>query len=137
MEGTHFILAADPKGSLLAEAITPGPLAQRKTSFIGTAQNPFVTAAVFDVFLGPNAVDPVGRRQTGRGMLWAANGLSFEPGQQGNVTVGIADEDGNLDLSMFGDEEKLSPSTSLFQRPLGREKSASRMFLNKIALSGA
>lgn len=120
----------------MAEAITPGTLSQRKTSFIGTAQNPLVTAAVFDAFLGPNAIDPVGRRQTGRGMLWAANGLAFEPTKQGNVIVGVGDENGDLDLSREGDEERLVPSTSLFQLNIGKEK-ASPMFLNKIALGGA
>lgn len=136
LEGTHFILGADPKGGLIAEAIIPGTLSQRRTSFIGTAQNPLLTAAVFDAFLGPNAVDPVGKRQTGRGMLWAANGLSFEPIKQGNITVGVADENGDLDLSREGEEERLIPSTSLFQLRLGREK-PSPMFLNKIALGGA
>ena len=60
-------------------AITPGPLRERKTSFIGVARSQLVTGAVLDLFLGPQALDAAGRSDVGHGMLWVANGFRFRP----------------------------------------------------------
>ena len=114
VEGTHIIIGADPKGGLRAEAITPGPISQRKTSFFAVGQNPLITAAMFDAFIGPNAADALGKRQTARSMLWAANGLPFEPYRGKGVIVGEVDVDGNMDVSSDGMQEQLMASTSLF-----------------------
>jgi hypothetical protein len=128
-EGTHFILATDRRGCLTAEAITPGTLGERKTAFIGRSKSPLVTAAVFDAFLGPNAADEVGRRQTGRGFLWAANGRPFRPSREHGVVV--AGLDGKEDLSLAGEEERLQPSTALFALPPAGAK-APRMLLRRL-----
>lgn len=128
-EGTHIILATDRRGGLTAEAITPGTIGERRTAFIGRSKSPLLTAAVFDVFLGPNATDEVGRRQTGRGFLWAANGLPFRPSREHGVVV--AGPDGNEDLSQSGETEKLRSSTELFALPPTGTKPA-RMLLTRL-----
>ncbi len=140
-KGTHFIFAADTKGGLTAEAITPGTISERKTSFIGSSQNPLLTAAVFDAFIGPHAADPVGKRQVGRGVLWAARGLPFQPQQGKNYAVGVLGENGRMDLSTQGHSEELVASTKLFRLDFGSGSGSSgvekprRMLLNKIALA--
>ncbi|PRW61320.1 fatty-acid-binding 1 [Chlorella sorokiniana] len=78
-EGTHFLFSATPEGHLVAEAITPGRLKERKTSRICVNQSPLVTASVFDVFLGPQPLDERGKQDVGHGMVWAANGFRFRP----------------------------------------------------------
>lgn len=60
-------------------AITPGPLAERRTSRIGVNANRLLTASVFDLFLGPDPLDAHGKSSVGHGLLWAANGLRFRP----------------------------------------------------------
>ena len=129
MEGTHIILATDRRGGLTAEAITPGTLSERRTAFIGRSKSPLLTAAVFDAFLGPNATDAVGRRQTGRGFLWAANGLPFRPSREHGVAV--AGDDGNEDLSEAGEKEVLRASTTLFALPPAGAKPP-RMLLTRL-----
>ena len=142
-EGTHFIFSTTSEGNLTAEAITPGSLSQRKTACIGVTDNPLLTVAVFDAFLGPNPVDPVGKRAVGRGVLWAANGLPFNTTmQKGGKVVGVATEDGELDLGQQGELECLPPSTSLFQLVTvdrkkgggegGDESGGTKMLLNSI-----
>jgi hypothetical protein len=73
-KGTHFVFTATPKGGLLAEAITPGQLKDRKTRVIGSSDNPLLTKAMFSLFLGPQALDPNGKRHVGNGVLFCANG---------------------------------------------------------------
>jgi hypothetical protein len=135
-KGTHFIFSADPKGGLTAEAITPGTISERKTSFIGSTQNPLLTAAVFDAFIGPHAQDPVGKRQIGRGVLWAARGLPFKPQRGKDFSVGFLGENGRMDLSSQVHHEELVASTKLFKLDLGSGvEKPRRMLLNKIALA--
>ncbi|KAL4539971.1 hypothetical protein Ndes2437B_g01693 [Nannochloris sp. 'desiccata'] len=136
-KGTHFIFAADTKGGLTAEAISPGTISERKTSFIGACQNPLLTAAVFDAFIGPHAVDPVGKRQIGRGVLWAARGLPFQPQRGRDFAVGVVEENGRMDLSGQGYAEELIASTDLFKLDFGggEVEKPRRMLLNKIALA--
>lgn len=128
-EGTHIILATDRRGGLSAEAITPGALAERRTAFIGRSKSPLLTAAVFDAFLGGEAVDTVGRKQTGRGFLWAANGLPFRPSLEHGVSV--VGPDGSVDLSQTGTEERLPASLSLFALPAAGAKPP-RMLLTRL-----
>lgn len=81
--GTHLIVSATPHGVLTVEAISPGPLRQRTTSVIGSTHSPTVTAALFNMFLGPRPLDPTGRLAVGNGMLWCANGGRFRLGAGG------------------------------------------------------
>lgn len=78
-EGTHFLLSTTLEGHLVAEAITPGRLKERKTSRICVNHSPLVTASVFDMFLGPQPLDEHGKQDVGHGMVWAANGFRFRP----------------------------------------------------------
>jgi len=73
-KGTHFVFTATPEGGLLAEAITPGQLKDRKTRVIGSSDNPLLTKAMFSLFLGPQSLDPNGKRHVGNGVLFCANG---------------------------------------------------------------
>ena len=121
VKGTHIVVTALPNGALSAEAITPGPISARKTSFIGTSTSPLLTAAVFDAFVGPEAADPVGRRQTGRGFLWAANGLPFKTARGPGWAVNVADPSGTVDFSDCAVEEHLSAAAELFRLAAGSE----------------
>ena len=133
MKNTHIILSATPSGGLTAEAITPGTISERRTAFIGTTQNQYITGAVFDAFIGPNARDIVGKRQTGRGMLWAAHGFPFKPFRGDGVVVGIADADGNMKLDGEGAKEMLVPSTSIFRLPrIGDKEKPAPLLLRRI-----
>lgn len=78
-EGTHFLFSTTPEGKLAVEAITPGRLKEKRTSYIGVNPNPLLTGAVFGVFLGPQPLDDIGKRDVGHGMLWAAHGYRFRP----------------------------------------------------------
>jgi hypothetical protein len=126
-KGTHIILSATAKGGLTAEAITPGAIGERKTSFIATCHNPLLTAAVFDIFLGPKSVDPIGRRACGSGVLWAANGLSFFPQQCGGAQVGLCDTDGRMQLPQDTVQENLPCTTSIFE--LGKANQTAPLML--------
>jgi len=133
-KGTHIIVSATPQAGLTAEAITPGPIAKRKTSFIGTAQNPLLTAAVFDVFLGQNPLDIDAKRDVGTGVLWAANGLSFSPGKLGKHYVGTVGEDGKMELGEGTVVQRLPATTSIFRLVPAHGEAPAPMLVNKIAL---
>ncbi|KAL4438996.1 hypothetical protein ABPG77_006933 [Micractinium sp. CCAP 211/92] len=78
-KGTHFLFSTTPEGKLAVEAITPGRLKEKRTSYIGVNPNSLLTGAVFGVFLGPQPIDDIGKRDVGHGMLWAAHGFRFRP----------------------------------------------------------
>lgn len=131
-KGTHIILTATPKGWLSVEAITPGTIGQRKTSYVGICQNPVVTAAAFHVFLGRKSFDKVGRRDVGSGLLWAANGLPFDVDPNDPTSkVGFADEHGRMQLPINSSEEHLPLTLSIF-RMLTRSESPAPMLLDSI-----
>lgn len=96
-----------------------------------------LTAAVFDAFIGPHAEDPVGKRQIGRGVLWAARGLPFQPERGQDFYVGVAGQNGRMDLSSQGYAEEILASTNLFRLNSGGDEleKPGRMLLDKIALA--
>ena len=134
--GTHLIFSATPAGGLTAEAITPGALAERRTSLIGVAKSPLLTAAVFDSFLGAAPLDARGRRQVGAGLLWAANWLSFAEGEHPDVRVAVRNERGELDFPPPEGAERISPADAAF-RLLEASARPARMLLGRIAAGAA
>ena len=134
-QGTHLIFTTTPKGGLTAEAITPGPLHDRKTSFIGKTQNPLVTGAIFDLFIGPAPVHALGKRQVGAGLLWAANGLSFKPGRHPDTHMGWLDKNGQVRFAKPQNVERLPLTTAIF-RVLEETAEPVRMLLDRVAGAG-
>ena len=135
--GTHLVFTTTPKGGLTAEAITPGALRDRKTSFIGRADNPLITGALFDAFLGPAPLDAVGQRRAASGFLWAANGLAFKPGQHPDTHLGWVAKDGSVKFALGAgtQREQLPASTAIF-RLLDGGMQPARMLLDHIAGGG-
>lgn len=130
-EGTQFIVAATPRGLLTVEAISPGPLSSRSTSVVGTNRNHAVTAAVFDVFLGPRPVDQGGKLAVGNGMLWCANGGRFRLGA-GKPSVQHLAAGPNRDSLPVPQGEMLPASPSLFSLLSSQAEAARHMLLRSI-----
>jgi hypothetical protein len=114
-KGTHFIFTTTTAGGVTAEAVTPGPLRDRKTSFIGKAGNPLITGAIFNAFVGPRPLDAVGKQAVGAGVLWAANGLAFKPGRHPDAALGWVDKEGEVRFAAPADVQLLPASTSIFR----------------------
>lgn len=78
-EGTHFIFDTTNDAKLMVEAITPGRIREKRTSRICVNKSPLVTAAVFNMFLGEEAIDEEGKKDVGHGFVFVANGFRFRP----------------------------------------------------------
>ncbi|KAL4452610.1 hypothetical protein ABPG75_008272 [Micractinium tetrahymenae] len=109
--GTHFIFSTTPEGKLAVEAITPGRLKEKRTCYVGVNSNRLLTGAVFGVFLGPESIDDVGKRDVGHGMLWAANGYRFRPWE-------AKPEQLELDIGPDGQPVLPQPPTEQLDLPL-------------------
>jgi len=103
---------------------------------IGTSDHPLLTAAVFETFLGPKAVDRGARRDIAAGMLWAANGISFDLSSKGAQSVARVNQEGRPELGDGVQVETLPASTSIFSLFAGNE-APPRMLLNRISLQSA
>lgn len=103
-KGTQVILSSTPKAGLIVEAISPGPLAHRKTTIVGMNRNPIVTASVFDCFLGHEAIDKEGGLRCLDGLLWCANGLGTDTRTNPHSTISEIDLDGT---ELFGPHAKM------------------------------
>lgn len=124
---------ATPKGELAAEAISPGTLASRKTTFIGRVRgSKLLTHAVFDAVIGEAPVDTSVKAQAGKSFLWAANGLPFKPKVSSKGLVAAVTDDGQVRLPREYKVEQLSNSSSLFT--LAADNAQTKMLLNRLAL---
>jgi len=132
-QGTHIILNATPTGNLAAEAISPGTLASRKTTFIGCVKgSKLLTRAVFNAILGDAPVDVSVKAQAGKSFLWAANGLPFKPKVFSKGLVASLSDDGEVRLPREYKVEQLPKTSSLFS--LAADNKQTRMLLNRLAL---
>lgn len=113
-EGTHIIVAAVPNGTLTVEAITPGTLQQRKTSYVGLIKNSLVAKAAFEAFLGPEPIDSYGKLAVGHGALWCANGFRLT-GEQEGVYDMVLDSQGKPTFALPETREQVAASTELFR----------------------
>jgi len=114
-KGTHLIFSSTPFGGLVAEAISPGPLSKRKTTIIGKSDNPILTAACFESFVGKNAIDEIGRQRCLHAILWCANGLSTNTrGPNPDTRISEVDLDGTELLRPDQIIEELPMSTKIF-----------------------
>lgn len=122
-KGTHVIFASTPKAEVVVEAISPGPIATRRTSLIGINRNPIVTAAVFDCFIGHDAIDVGGGLTCLDGLLWCANGLETDTRTNANSQVSEIDVDGTELFDPFTGVETIAlDSAGIFQRVSGTER---------------
>lgn len=115
-KGTHVIVSTTSDAGLMAEAISPGTIGSRRTTLIGKVNNPILTAATFERFIGKNAVDKNARENCLRGILWCANGLDTNTrGHTPNHRVSEIDLDGTELLPTEAIVEELSLSTNVFK----------------------
>lgn len=127
-KGTHLIFSSTPFGGLVAEAISPGPLSKRKTTIIGKSNNPILTAACFESFVGKNAIDGIGRQRCLHGILWCANGLSTNTrGPNPDNRISEVDLDGRELLRPDQVIEQLPMSSKIFFYEEDKIKSPKRL----------
>lgn len=55
--------------------ITGGLLRERRGVAVGVVEDPKLTAAFFDMFLGTSPLDPHAKERVGLGLLYVANGF--------------------------------------------------------------
>ena len=114
-KGTHIVLASTPKAGLVVEAISPGPIARRRTTLLGMNRNPLITASVFDCLIGQDAIDRDGGMRCLDGLIWCANGLKTDTRTNPHTFVSEIDFEGNELLGPFDRVEAVSlQSTSAF-----------------------
>lgn len=78
LKDTTFYFSSNPTGGVAIEAQTPGTLREQRALLLGEFQSPPLTYAVFDLFMGRNAIDPVAKINIGAGALYFANGFKLE-----------------------------------------------------------
>jgi hypothetical protein len=132
-KGTHLILSAAHKGGLNAEAITPGPIGSRKTSFIGTVRSHLVARALFDVFLGDEAVDEGAKPRMGNSLLYFANGFRIE-GKTPKTQLPASWDDPSKIETPKGEEVWAHPSVFSWIDPTRRRR---RMLLGGVATAAS
>lgn len=76
-EGTKLLLTAMPDGRLVGEVVSPGRIADQRVTVLGAASDPLVSQAVFQLFLGERALDPIAKKLVGKGCVFVANGHQF------------------------------------------------------------
>ena len=78
LKDTTFFFSATPAGGVAIEAQTPGTLREQQSLLLGEFVSPMLTYAVFDLFMGQSAIDPVARIDIGACVLYFANGFTME-----------------------------------------------------------
>lgn len=76
-KGTHLIFSVNLKGELLAEVQDPREMRQRQQFRLGVSENKQISRAVFDMFLGEDAIQKEGKQSVGNGLLYALNGFTW------------------------------------------------------------
>lgn len=77
LKGTHMIFSVNLKGELLAEVQDPRELRHRQQFKLGVCENKHISRAVFDIFLGEDAIQQQGKQSVGNGLLYALNGFTW------------------------------------------------------------
>ncbi|KAK9818884.1 hypothetical protein WJX74_007574 [Apatococcus lobatus] len=108
--GGKFIFTAGSDLELHAEGVTPGMLKDQQGPPLAIMENPHLTHAVMDLFLGRHPIDIAGKLSIGQGLLYAANGFKFSANPENPAQIQTRrDSNGQL---IMPDVERLEADTS-------------------------